>query len=227
MKIIAHRGASAERPENTLSAVERALEIGVDAVEVDLVITRDRRLAVRHDDLIEKDGACHFVNELTMEEIRTLDLGGGERVPELDEVLDLVQGRCQLVLDVKCLGTAPLLAPVLTRRRSGVEVHVTSFLHSEVVEIGRLCPDVARSINLAAVPLRFEAVLEGTGATQAGLFRGYLNERIVSDLHEHGVGVLAYPVNFVREAEMFAAWRVDAIYTDDPRAMRHLADSVN
>ncbi len=220
MQIIAHRGASAECPENTLAAVDRAIEIGADAIEIDLLISRDRRLVVRHDDLIEKDGAWCYVGELTLAELRTIDLGDGERIPDLVSVLDRVGGRCPLIVDIKSFGTAPLLAEVVDGREDRSGIRATSFLHSEIAELGRLCPWMDRSINLAAVPLRFDAILEGTGATAAGLFRGYLNEEIVRDLHAGGVRVLVYPVNLKREAVKFSSWGVDGIYTDDPRAMR-------
>jgi len=220
MQIIAHRGASLECPENTLAAIERAIEIGVDAIEIDLLLSRDRRLVIRHDDLIEKDGEWHYVNELTLAELRTIDLGGGERMPDLESVLEHLHGQCPLVLDIKDFGIAPVLAEVLDRRGGGAEVEATSFLHSEIKALGRLRPRMKRSVGLASIPLSFDRVVEGTGASGASLFRGYLNEEIVANLHAIGVRVLVYPVNLVREAVKFSSWKVDGIYTDDPRAMR-------
>jgi glycerophosphoryl diester phosphodiesterase len=69
MKIIAHRGASAVRPENTLVAFEEAIRIGVDAIELDLHRTRDGMLVVLHDDLVQLDGEWRYVAELSFEEL--------------------------------------------------------------------------------------------------------------------------------------------------------------
>jgi glycerophosphoryl diester phosphodiesterase len=222
MKIIAHRGASAERPENSMAAFERALEIGVDAIEADLLVSRDGRLVARHDDLIQKDGAWYYANELTFDELQEIDIGDGERIPSLEMVFERFYGRCTIVLDLKQYGMAELLTTFLKKRKVEHGVHVTSFLHSEIAEIGRLCPAVERSIALAAVPITFQVFFQDTKTHEVSLFRGYLNETITQRLRGMGIGVRAYPVNLLREAEVFAAWGIDAIFTDDPAAMQSL-----
>jgi len=222
MQIIAHRGASAVRPENTRAAFEEALRIGVDAIETDLHLTRDGRLAVLHDDLVKLDGEWRSVSELSFDELRRLDVGAGERVPSLDEVFEQLRGRCGLFLEIKAFGAAGPLAAALKRHGIGPDIHVTSFLHEEVVEVGRLCPSVERSITLAAMPIRFEPLFEDSGTSQVSLFRGYLNREITRRLVGHGVSVRAYPVNLPREAQQMAEWGVAGIFTDDPEAMRGL-----
>jgi len=131
MKLIAHRGASKERPENTLSAFKRALEIGVDWIETDLLATKDRRLVARHGDLIQKDGEWHYIKELTFEELRQIEVGEGERIPSLEMVFDLLKGRCPLMLDLKAFGLAEILVEFLSERKQDQQIHVTSFLHSD------------------------------------------------------------------------------------------------
>lgn len=222
MRVIAHRGASAVRPENTLAAFEEAIRIGVDAIELDVHRSRDGRLVVLHDDLIQLGGEWRYVGELGYDELQRLDLGGGQRVPALDQVLDRMRPRCALVLEIKAFGLAEPLGALLRRHGLGPDLHVTSFLHEEVAEIGRLCPELARSITMAAMPIRFEPLLEDAGTSEVSLFRGYLNRDIASRLRERGVRIRAYPVNLPREAERMAEWGVDAIYTDDPAAMQSL-----
>jgi len=220
MKIIAHRGASAVRPENTLVAFEEAIRIGVDAIELDLHRTRDGMLVVLHDDLVQLDGEWRYVAELSFEELRRLDVGGGERVPALEQVLEQLRGRCALMLEIKAFGLAEPLGSLLRRHGVRSDLHVTSFLHEEVVEVGRQCPGLARSIALAAMPIRFQTLLEDAGTSEVSLFRGYLNREIAARLRAHGVGVRAYPVNLPREAAQMAEWGVEAIFTDDPAAMQ-------
>lgn len=222
MKVIAHRGASAERPENTLAAFTRAVEIGVDGLEADLLLSKDGRLVVRHDDLIQVEGTWRYVRELTFAELRAIDVGQGERMPSLEEFYERFAGRCRLVLDIKTFGTAEPLAAFLRARRAGAGVRVTSFLHEEVAQVGRRVPDVDRSITLSAMPIHFEGLFRDTDTQAVALFRGYLNERITQRLRDMGISVWAYPVNFPREAEAFAAWGVEAIYTDDPASMQPL-----
>ena len=106
---IAHRGASGNYPENTLLAFEKALEIGVDEIELDLRLTGDGHLVVMHDETVDRttDGTGR-VARLTLSEIRTLDAGSvfgekfrGERVPTWEEVLELVRGRVRLNVHLK------------------------------------------------------------------------------------------------------------------------------
>ena len=103
---VAHRGASGNYPENTLIAFQRALEISVDEIELDLHSTRDGHLVVMHDAAVDRttDGTG-AIGELTLAEIKALDAGGGfaeqfrgERVPTWEEALDLVQGK----VDAQC-----------------------------------------------------------------------------------------------------------------------------
>ncbi len=100
--VVAHRGASGYEPENTLRAVRRALEMGVDAVEVDVRLSRDGVPVVIHDETVDRTTSGRGrVREMTAEELRGLDAGAGERVPLLEEVLDEVRGRAVLFLELK------------------------------------------------------------------------------------------------------------------------------
>ena len=106
---VAHRGASGNYPENTLIAFQKALEIGVDEIELDLYLTKDDHLVVMHDSTVDRttDGTG-AIEDLTLAEIKTLDAGRvfgeqfrGERVPTWEEALDLVRGKVRLNVHLK------------------------------------------------------------------------------------------------------------------------------
>ena len=106
---VAHRGASGNYPENTLIAFQKALEIGVDEIELDLYLTKDDHLIVMHDSTVDRttDGTG-AIAELTLDEIKSFDAGiafgeqfQGERVPTWEESLDLVQGQVRLNVHLK------------------------------------------------------------------------------------------------------------------------------
>ena len=86
--VIAHRGASGTRPENTRSAYELAIEQGADMIEIDLHRTRDGETVVAHDADLAGLGGRGEIARASAAEVRALDAGGGERVPVLEEVLD-------------------------------------------------------------------------------------------------------------------------------------------
>lgn len=114
MKIIAHRGASAEAPENTLAAVRLAVAQGVDGVEIDVHLTRDGVPVVLHDASLSRTaGLDRMCRDLTLAQLRTLDVGSwkgpqfhGEPVPTLCEVLDAVPPALSLLVELKEGGAA-------------------------------------------------------------------------------------------------------------------------
>ena len=106
---VAHRGASGNYPENTLLAFQKALEIGVDEIELDLYLTKDDHLIIMHDATVDRttDGTG-TIGDLTLSQIKSLDAGRvfgerfrGERVPTWEEALDLVQGKVGLNVHLK------------------------------------------------------------------------------------------------------------------------------
>lgn len=99
---IAHRGASASEPENTLRALERAIQVGATMLEVDVHLSLDGHPVVIHDAEVSRttNGAGR-VRDLTLEQIKRLDAGRGEQVPTLEEVIDLARGRTELYLELK------------------------------------------------------------------------------------------------------------------------------
>ncbi|MEL6256008.1 MAG: glycerophosphodiester phosphodiesterase family protein [Bacteroidota bacterium] len=108
-KIVAHRGASAIAPENTFPAIEKAVEIGVDGIEIDVHMTKDGQIVLIHDSDVSRttDGVGE-IKDLTMQELEDLDAGSwkgevfkGTKIPTLAEVLSYLKGKCTLFLEVK------------------------------------------------------------------------------------------------------------------------------
>ncbi len=119
--IVAHRGASAYEPENTLRSIRRAIEMGADAVEVDVRLTSDGVPVVMHDPTVDRTtNGRGYVNLMSLKEIESLDAGLGEKVPKLDEVLDLVHRKVVLLIELK-VDEAALPALTLVNNRDMVD----------------------------------------------------------------------------------------------------------
>ena len=113
---IAHRGASAYEPENTLRAFDRAIDMGATMLELDVHLSRDGELVVIHDpDLSRTTDGSGSVRDLSLAEIQRLDAGRGEHVPTLAEVIDLVRGRAQLYIEMKGQQTPSVVVDTLRR----------------------------------------------------------------------------------------------------------------
>ena len=106
---IAHRGYRAKYPENTLVAFKAALDAGVQMIELDVVLSRDRKLVVIHDATLERTtNGKGAVSDYTLKQLKQLDAGGwfhprfaGEQLPELSEVLDLAKGQVLINIEIK------------------------------------------------------------------------------------------------------------------------------
>jgi len=140
--VIGHQGCDGLRPGNTLAAFRHALELGVDAVECDVHLTRDGRLAILHDATVDRTTDGHgAVADLTMEELHALDAGQGEPVPELDELLALLGTRAQAAVELKSPGTAGPAVSAVTRRGLMAQVTFISFRLELLAEVRAAAPE--------------------------------------------------------------------------------------
>ena len=99
---IGHRGAAGHAPENTLASIEKAIALGADLVELDVQRTRDGYLVIIHDKTVDRttDGTGS-VSRMTLATLRTLHAGDGQRVPTLEEALQVANGRVGLIPEIK------------------------------------------------------------------------------------------------------------------------------
>ncbi len=222
MQIISHRGASTEAPENTLLAFDRAIQQGVDALETDVLLTKDGQMVCRHDNLIQKDGSWYYLEELTAEEVRQIDLGGGGHIPSLEEVLERYGRKLPLLLDLKCPGLAVKLKSYFTQHKMPAGLHFTSFFLDEIRALVEAFPEAGHSIVLSALPGRFQPLFEDARAREVSLYRGYLTLDTVKKLQDQDIRIRVYPVNVPKEAAKFKEWKIDGIFTDQPGVMQFL-----
>jgi glycerophosphoryl diester phosphodiesterase len=139
--VSAHRGASLEKPENTLAAFAHALSVGADGIELDLALTADGVAVVMHDRTVDRTtSGTGEVDELTLEELRALDAGDGERIPTLDEVLELVGDRAEVNIEIKAADAAAAVVETV-RRHPGVRWFASSGQWDALAEVRRLDPE--------------------------------------------------------------------------------------
>ena len=215
LRVIGHRGAAGLRPENTLASFTHAVALGVDGVELDVHLTADGHLAVIHDERVDRttDGRGK-VADLTLDALRRLNAGGGERVPTLAEVLTAVPETVAVNVELKGAGTA---APV-ARSVGDLDrpVLASSFDHAELARFHALCPDVA------CAPLvgrwRRDAL---TTAHALGAWSVHLADRIasaenVAAIRQAGCACLVYTVNDAGRAKALRRLGVAGVFSDYP-----------
>jgi len=217
IQVTGHRGAAGLEPENTLRSVRRALDLGVDQVEVDVHLTRDGRLVVIHDETVDRttDGQGR-VGGLTFEEVRRLDAGKEERVPTLQEVLGLTLGRVVLHVELKGPGTAGPVVRAVERNKAERWVVITSFRHEMLEEVRRLNPSLGTGAIFSKPkndPCQ-EAI--DVGARSVLMNYRHVDADLVRRAHERGLKIEAWNPDTEEEMRRMIDLGVDAICTNRP-----------
>ena len=218
-RTVGHRGASALAPENTLRAIELAAERGLDLVEVDVYLSRDGELVCVHDaDLQRVAGRPEAIATLSADELARVDLGAGQGVPRLMDVLAVARGRLGVYVELKGDRTGTALGSLARSGGcDGVEVIGGSFDLPLVVELRDEGAAVPRSILFRRTSAT--AMLDAcasVGATYAHPCFRPLGRALVDELHAGGLLVMAPHTNDRDEARAFAAAGIDILATDDP-----------
>ena len=144
---IAHRGASGYEPENTILAFEKAIELGADMIELDIHLSKDGHLIVIHDERVDrKTNGSDFVKDLTLQELKTIDSGKGERIPTLVETIDCVKGKCGLYIELKGDNTEKPVVELVLSSAMQKSVIIASFDANKVRKVKELAPKLETSV---------------------------------------------------------------------------------
>lgn len=215
--VTGHRGAAGLEPENTIRSFKRALELGVDQVELDVHLTKDRRLAVIHDTTVDRTTNGHgHVGDLTLEEIRKLDAGKGERVPTLQEAIDVVRGRAILQIELKGLGVEEAVVKTVEENRIVDEVILTSFRHYMVKRAKTLNPRLSTGVLFLCIPMDAPRLAIDAGAEGLHANVNYIDAHLVEDGHRYGLKVRAWNTDDPEQMRWLLGLGVDAIGSDRP-----------
>jgi glycerophosphoryl diester phosphodiesterase len=226
---VAHRGASAYEPENTLRAFRRAIELGADMSEIDLHLSQDGELIVMHDYTVDQTTNGHgAIKELTLAEIKQLDAGQGEPVPTLQEVIDLVRGRNGLYIELKAEGTPGATVELLRANRftDYAQVIVGSFQPDLVRETKELAPELTVSLLVGPVYPAQELIAMANAARadtihlcweqRAPQPHTLLTPELLNALRAAKLGIVLWHEERDEELRVLRTLDVDAICTNTP-----------
>ncbi|MFF2439020.1 glycerophosphodiester phosphodiesterase [Streptomyces sp. NPDC058107] len=216
---IGHRGVMGVEPENTLRSFVHAERAGMDAIELDLHLSKDGALAVMHDADVDRttDGAG-LIAEKTLAELRELDAGQGERVPVFEEVLDAVRSPVQA--EIKDVAAARALAEVMRRRDLVDRVEVLSFHDEAVAEIAQLVPGVRTALVASRWKSDVVDRAEAVGAATLVLNIRRLTLEVVEQAHAEGLKVIGWVVNTQDHLRLARGLGLDGATTDFPEIRR-------
>ena len=219
---IGHRGAPGYEPENTLASFKKALELGVDMIELDVYVCATGELVVFHDDtLFRMAGVPGFVYRKDLSYLRGLDLGKGEIVPTLEQVMELVAGRAAINIELKGKDTAgPVYRIIRSAVKSGVfrneDFLISSFDHGQLMQFRSL--DKKTRIGILSDKKKFDylPLAKELKAYSAHPGTGHVTPELVQKLHGAALKVMVWTANSYSDIRYLKNIGVDGIFSDFP-----------
>lgn len=228
LKCIAHRGGplihNEPLPENSLAAIERALAVGVDGIEIDiyqiegeLVVTHDRRLG-------KVASGAGVITEQSLAYLRCQTLANGEPLPTLNDVLLAVGNRALLNIEIKGSDCVAILKRQL---ESFVHDHqscfdqylISSFDHHQLYQALQVMPQVKRAVLIEGIPLDYAQCCEPLKAFSFNTHLSFITPALIDDARRRGLQNWVYTVNHEDDWRWLASLGVDAVFTDRPDAL--------
>ncbi|MGQ9722938.1 MAG: glycerophosphodiester phosphodiesterase [Candidatus Jordarchaeum sp.] len=215
--LIAHRGASFYEPENTLRSIKRALDFGVDGVEIDVRSSIEGNIIVIHDETVDRTtNGTGKVRDMSLLELRSLDAGKGEKIPLLEEVLELVRDKTLLVIELKIAGIEERVLKVIKDYDALDSVLLSSFIHGSVKRVKEINPKVNTGVIFRSAPINPSSLALDAKAENLCAFYKYITWEMVQKVHEDGLKIYAWTVDEPSTMENLAIMGVDGIVTNKP-----------
>lgn len=234
--VIGHRGAPREAPENTLASFRRAFELGADAIELDVRLSRDGVPIVMHYATLERTtNGKGPVSALTLAKLRRLDAGSwfdakfkSERIPTLDEALAIVARQAQprrvgvrMLIEIKnepepCAGIEDAVVAIIRQHRLERRALVISFDHEAVLRVKHHAPTITTGVLYVARPVDAVALARAANANALLPLWAYTSKALVTAAHAAGLAIVAWTVDERPVMERPIAMGVDAITSNRP-----------
>jgi len=226
--IIAHRGASADAPENTIAAFELALEQGADGIELDVHLSADGHPVVIHDFTLERTtNGSGPVSAQRVRDLKRLDAGGwrerrflGQRVQTLQEVLERFRDRARFWIELKA--GSRVYPSIEERVVSTLEIYdvvdrslVQSFDHDAIALTRSLNPDLRVGVLVDEAPIRAGLLAPGV-ANAICPGEDLVNESLLTRIRDAGLECYVWTVNEPALMDRLVSWQVNGIITDRP-----------
>lgn len=224
--VMAHRGLSADAPENTLYAFSDAISVGADFIELDVQQTRDGVLVVMHDSNLKRTtGVNKNIWDVDYADIQNLDAGSwfdpayaNARIPTLEETLQFVDKRAKLNIEIKPTkhGSDTLeqdVAELITRYQYTDACYVTSFSYGSLKKVKEANPEIRTGYLMSVAYGQFYSLKY---ADAFSLNKVFVTSQVVNAAHQQGKQIFAWTVNSMSEVRSLCNLHVDSIITDDP-----------
>ena len=211
---VSHRGAKAYETENTLESFRKAMELGANAIELDVRISGDSKLIVIHDDNLKKVfGKDVQIKESTLEELKQLT---DNRIVTFDEALRFIDRKVEKILvELKETGYERDVLDIIRKEKLEDRVIVVSFHEEALAHVRELDKKIETGLIYTKFKKPIDAALKLNAQYLVPLYR-FVHRRDIAKAHKSNLKVIVWTVNTIIEVQNFIAKDVDGIATDKP-----------
>lgn len=220
---IAHRGAMGHAPENTLLAMETALQLGARAIEVDVYAVQGELLVIHDAQLERTTNGFGDIHDHSVVALRALDAGQGQGIPLLGEVLECVAGRACLNIEIKdAQAVEPLVALLQARLADhhsawqAAQLLLSAFDHALLAQVKALDTRLNVAALVSTLPRQGMDLAVDLGAIALNPALEIVDQRLVDQAHAHGLGVYVYTVNKAEDLARMHHLGVDGVFSNYP-----------
>lgn len=220
--VIGHRGAMGYETENTLASIQKAIDMGVDMIEIDVFNIKSGETVVFHDKTLDRiSNATGNIEEYYLTDIKKVVLDGNHKIPLLQDVLKLIDNKVTLNIELKGEGTANRVNHItkfyIEKRGWSMEnIVISSFNWDELREIRKINPDIAIAVLTEDNPVDAIPVAKELNAIAINPWFKTLSEENTNQIHDAGFKVYTYTVNEKDDIERMKEYGVDGIFTNYP-----------
>ncbi len=238
--IIAHRGGSKLAPENTLAAFKNAMTLGVDMIEIDVILSKDKEVVVIHDDRIDRTtNGSGIVKEMNLSEIQKYSAGDwfdskykDEKIPTLNQVMNLINGKVKLLIEIKggdeeYPGLENKVIEIIEKYNAFNWVIVQSFNEQTVLRVKKGNKKIITFYLLGKNGVQYLEELQKIDRIENkydGLAPNYnlVNKTNLEMIKNHGLKCFVWTVNELDIMKEMIKLKVDGIITDSPNQLKEL-----
>ncbi len=218
---VGHRGARAYEIENTLESFRKAIELGANAVELDVRTSNDAQLIISHDDNLKRVfGKDVRLSEATLEELKQLT---GNRIATLEEALHFIGRRVEKILvELKEFGYERKVLDVIRKEKLEDRVIIVSFHEEVLAHVRTLDKKIETGLIYSKFKKPIDAALKLNAQYLVPLYR-FVHRRDIAKAHKKNLKVIVWTINTTMEAQNYIAKDVDGIASDKPDIFRGIA----
>ena len=222
MLTIGHRGAAGYEPENTIISFKRAIDLGVDMVEFDVQLCKSGEVVVFHDFNLDRcTDRSGLVIEKTLDELKKLDAGKGQKIPTLTESLESINRKVDVNIELKGKSNSQKVANIIkhfieNKHWQMENFMISSFDHDELFKFAKLMPEIKIGVLYETIPKYFNETASALNAFSINANFKFITKDIIKQVHLKGYQTYAYTVNTKEDKLKMKEIGVKGVFTDYP-----------